>query len=119
MKKNFIKIIFGLTAFVLIILPHAWMLPKNGWLFALTIEEERKLGDQVVREVDSKFQLIRDPLILAYLNKLGQEILKQAGPQPYPFHFYLLKDPQLNAFSVPGGTCVCHHRYYRNDGLGR
>jgi beta-barrel assembly-enhancing protease len=103
MRKNFLKIIFGLTAFLLFILPNPWMLPKNGHLFALTIEEERKLGDQVVREVESKFQLIRDPLILGYLNKLGQEILKQAGPQPYPFRFYLLKDPQLNAFSVPGG----------------
>ncbi len=103
MRKNFLKIIFGLTAFLLFILPNPWMLPKNGRLFALTIEEERKLGDQVVREVESKFQLIRDPLILGYLNKLGQEILKQFGPQPYPFHFYLLKDPQLNAFSVPGG----------------
>ena len=103
MRKNFLKIIFGLTAFLLFILPNPWMLPKGGRLFALTIEEERKLGDQVVREVESKFQLIRDPLILGYLNKLGQEILKQAGPQPYPFHFYLLKDPQLNAFSVPGG----------------
>ena len=61
MRKNFLKIIFGLTAFLLFILPNPWMLPKNGHLFALTIEEERKLGDQVVREVESKFQLIRDP----------------------------------------------------------
>jgi predicted Zn-dependent protease len=70
---------------------------------ALTLEEERKLGDQVVREVAAKFTLIQDPVLLTYLNQLGQETLRAAGPQPYPFRFYLLKDSQLNAFSVPGG----------------
>jgi predicted Zn-dependent protease len=74
-----------------------------GTLQALTIEEERNLGDQVLREVSAKFTLIQDPVLLGFLNRLGQETLKQAGPQPYPFRFYLLKDSQLNAFSVPGG----------------
>jgi len=77
--------------------------PKAGHLLAMTFEEEQKLGDQVVKEVEGQYPLVRDPLLLNYLNQIGQEILKQAGPQPYPFHFYLLKDPQLNAFSVPGG----------------
>ncbi|MBI5585642.1 MAG: M48 family metalloprotease [Deltaproteobacteria bacterium] len=70
---------------------------------ALTLEEEQKLGEQVVREVEAKFTVIRDPLLLNYLNRLGQEILQKSGSIPYPFRFYLLKDPQLNAFSVPGG----------------
>lgn len=70
---------------------------------ALTLEEEQKLGEQVVREVEAKFTVIRDPLLLNYLNRIGQEILQKTGSIPYPFRFYLLKDPQLNAFSVPGG----------------
>ncbi|MFH0787699.1 MAG: M48 family metalloprotease [Pseudomonadota bacterium] len=103
MKKISIKLVFGLMAALLVVLPNAWIMSKGGLLFALTIEEERKLGEEVVREVESKLSMVRDPVILGYLNQLGQETLKQAGPQPYPFHFYLLKDPQLNAFSVPGG----------------
>lgn len=103
MRENFFRLIFGWIIFLLIAFPNPWIPSKPGVLYALTNEEERKLGDQVVREVESKFQLIRDPLILGYLNDLGQKIVKQAGPQPYPFRFYLLKDPQLNAFSVPGG----------------
>jgi predicted Zn-dependent protease len=70
---------------------------------ALTLEEEQKLGEQVVREVEAKFTVIRDPLLLNYLNRIGQEILQKSGSNLYPFRFYLLKDPQLNAFSVPGG----------------
>lgn len=103
MKKNFLRFIFGWISFLLVVFPNPWFPFQAGHLYALTMEEERKIGDQVLREVESKFQMIRDPLILGYLNTLGQEIVKQAGPQPYPFHFYLLKDPQLNAFSVPGG----------------
>ena len=72
-------------------------------VYALTLEEEQKLGEQVVREVEARFTVIRDPLLLNYLNRIGQEILQKTGSIPYPFRFYLLKDPQLNAFSVPGG----------------
>jgi len=103
MNKFFLKIILGLTGILLLFLFNPWILPKGGLLYALTYDEEQKLGDQVVREVVGRYQLIRDPMILGYLNKIGQETLKQAGPQPYPFRFYLIKDPQLNAFSVPGG----------------
>jgi len=70
---------------------------------ALTVEEERKLGEEVVREVETKLTLIRDPLILDYLHSLGRELLRGIEPQPFPFRFYLLKDSQLNAFAVPGG----------------
>jgi beta-barrel assembly-enhancing protease len=77
--------------------------PNAGHVLAMTLEEEQKLGDQVVKEVEGQYPLVRDPLLLSYLNQIGQEILKQAGPSPYPFRFYLIKDPQLNAFSVPGG----------------
>lgn len=101
--KKFSKIIVALLGCLFVVLSSPWIPLREGRVLALTMEDERKLGDQVVREVESKFQLVRDPLILEYLNKLGQEILKQSGQQPYPFRFYLLKDPQLNAFSVPGG----------------
>jgi predicted Zn-dependent protease len=76
--------------------------PANP-VYALTLEEEQKLGEEVVREVEARFTVVRDPLLLDYLNRIGQEILQKTGSIPYPFRFYLLKDPQVNAFSVPGG----------------
>ncbi|HSO73163.1 MAG TPA: hypothetical protein VLR91_11045, partial [Thermodesulfobacteriota bacterium] len=79
------------------------VLDRVAPVYALTLEEEQKLGEQVVREVEAKFTVIRDPLLLDYLNRIGQEILQKTGSVPYPFRFYLLKDSQLNAFSVPGG----------------
>jgi predicted Zn-dependent protease len=102
--KKFLALVLGLLILQsgFSFFPKGWD-PKGGHLWAMTLEEEQKLGEQVVKEVEGQYPLIRDPLLLNYLNRIGQEILKQAGTQPYPFRFYLLKDPQLNAFSVPGG----------------
>jgi predicted Zn-dependent protease len=103
MKINGNKITAGFLAILFLTLSGFFPAPGPRKAFALSIEEEKKLGEEVVREVENKYTLIRDPRILDYLNTLGQQILKPAGPQPFPFRFYLLKDPQLNAFSVPGG----------------
>ena len=100
MKRSLLSVI---VSFLILMASPAWMLAKAPTLWAMTLEEEQKLGDQVVREVQGQYTIIRDPLLSVYLNRIGQDILKQAGPKPYPFRFYLLKDPQLNAFSVPGG----------------
>jgi predicted Zn-dependent protease len=103
MRKKFLKIIIGLIGSILFALPNPLLFSKGGNLYALTNEEERQLGEQTLREVQRHYTLIRDPILLNYLNQIGQEILRQASPLPYPFHFYLIKDPELNAFSVPGG----------------
>jgi beta-barrel assembly-enhancing protease len=97
------KFLAGLLALFILMDPCSWIPAKGKGLWAMTLEEEQKLGEQVLREVQGHYTLIRDPQLLAYLNRIGQEVLKQSGERPYPFHFYLLKDPQLNAFSVPGG----------------
>jgi beta-barrel assembly-enhancing protease len=97
------KVLSGILVLFILMVPHYWIPTQEASLSAMTLEEEQKLGEQVLGEVQGQFTLIRDPLLLGYLNQIGQDILKQAGPKPYPFRFYLLKDPQLNAFSVPGG----------------
>ena len=96
-------VILSLILFGVGVFPWLPYVTATNPAYAITLEEEQKLGDQVLREVEAHFTLIRDPLLLNYLNRIGQETLQKAGPIPYPFRFYLLKDPQLNAFSVPGG----------------
>ncbi|MEW6187225.1 MAG: M48 family metalloprotease [Thermodesulfobacteriota bacterium] len=103
MKISFTKITAAILALLLLTFSPLSPMPGIRRAFALSIEEEKKLGEEVVREVEGKFTLVRDPALLEYMNALGQDILKTAAPQPFPFRFYLLKDPQLNAFSVPGG----------------
>ena len=71
---------------------------------AMTIEEEKELGDKVLREIKKHLKLVEDEAINDYVNQLGQRILKGIGPQPYDYHFLVVDNPTINAFAIPGGN---------------
>ena len=49
-------------------------------------------------------KFFKDPESLAYLNTLGNLLIKKGvSLSPFKFHFYLIKDDSFNAFSLPGG----------------
>jgi len=69
--------------------------------------QERQLGANIMREIRADPSYSDDPEIVDYLNALGRR-LAAASPDPHQeFDFNLLMDPQINAFSLPGGfVCV-------------
>jgi predicted Zn-dependent protease len=69
----------------------------------ISIAKERRLGQQVSRQVESEVTLVRDPLITRYVDQLGRRLVAAAGPQPLDYRFAVVADPALNAFAVPGG----------------
>ena len=75
--------------------------------FGITIKEEQELGQEFMRMVRSRMPLIQDPGVNAYVNEIGQEIVKQIGPQPFEYQFYVVRDDAFNAFAGPGAhVCV-------------
>ena len=74
----------------------------------LSIEEERKLGVQVEQELRKQLKFVRDEAVVGYVAGLGGELLRVMGPQPLDYDFYVVEDPELNAFAVPGGTVYVH-----------
>lgn len=79
------------------------LFPSSGYsLFSL--EEEEKLGKEILQEVSKQIEFIEDLEIGAYLEKLGEVLLRKGIKiSPFRFRFFLLKDKTFNAFSVPGG----------------
>jgi predicted Zn-dependent protease len=71
-------------------------------------DQERDLGMQFDREVGKHLQLVDDPVVLSFMNDLGNEILKKIPQQPFIYRFRVVKDPTLNAFAVPGGYVYLH-----------
>jgi predicted Zn-dependent protease len=69
----------------------------------ISLSEERRLGEQVSRQVESEVTLVRDPQIAGYVDRLGRRLVAAAGPQPLGYRFAVVSDPALNAFAVPGG----------------
>ncbi len=69
----------------------------------LTIEKEKQIGEEFLLEIQQVVPLVEDPFLTSYLNHLGQRIVAQLGPQPFKYRFFIIDDPSMNAFAVPGG----------------
>ncbi len=74
----------------------------------LTVDEERQLGQQVEREVRGQVRIVRDAVIVNYVQQLGRQILAAAGPQPFDYQFFVIADDEINAFATPGGYIYVH-----------
>jgi predicted Zn-dependent protease len=71
--------------------------------YAMTAEEEKKLGERVLHEMEKKVEFVRDLTLHAFLDKIGQSLVAQVGPTPFEFKFYLINTLEPNAFALPGG----------------
>jgi predicted Zn-dependent protease len=70
---------------------------------SLTIPKEEEIGEQFLLELQQQVPIVDDPFLTAYINQMGQRIVAQMGPHPFKYKFYIIKDPTMNAFAVPGG----------------
>ena len=77
----------------------------------ITIKEEEELSREFQKLVLKHYQLVKDPVIVNYVNKIGQKILAVMPPQPFAYHFYVVKEDVYNAFATPAG------HIYINSGL--
>ena len=75
--------------------------PKN--VSGITIQEEEELSREFMKLILSHYEIIRDPLIVNYVNEVGQKIVSTLPPQPFSYHFYVIKEDTYNAFATPAG----------------
>lgn len=71
--------------------------------FALTTEEEKKLGKQILLEMEGKVIMVRDLTLQNTIDRVGYSLVDQVGPTPFEFKFFILNAPDPNAFAIPGG----------------
>ncbi len=70
-------------------------------------EQERRLGQAFLRQSRQLIKILEDPELEAYIQSLGQRLVTQ-GNDPQAFEFFLVEDPSINAFAVPGGFIGVH-----------
>lgn len=70
--------------------------------------EERKLGEQIMREIRSSLEFLDDPEINQYVQGLGQKLAGHSGVSGPTFEFFAIADPTINAFALPGGFIGMH-----------
>jgi beta-barrel assembly-enhancing protease len=74
----------------------------------LSPANERKLGEQIMREVVADPLYLPDPDTTEYLNKLGYQLVSSSNARHMDFNFFCVKDPMINAFALPGGFIGVH-----------
>lgn len=72
-------------------------------VFALTIGEERRIGEYLLFSIRRELPVLDDPDISQYINNLGQQVLENIGPQYFDYRFFVVKSDQFNAFAAPAG----------------
>ncbi len=75
--------------------------PGKGVNF-YSIEKEIALGKQMAEETERESKLITDPVISEYVNRLGQNLVRNSDAK-VPFTIKVIDSDEVNAFALPGG----------------
>ena len=75
-----------------------------------SLEHEIALGKQLAQEVDRSAKFITDPVVTEYVNRVGQNLVRNSDAQ-VPFTIKVIDSDEINAFALPGGF------FYVNSGL--
>ncbi len=67
-----------------------------------TLEQELALGKQLSIEVQRQAKIVDDPIISEYVNRLGQNLVRNSDVT-FPVTFKLIEADEINAFTLPGG----------------
>ncbi|HQR48263.1 MAG TPA: M48 family metalloprotease [Steroidobacteraceae bacterium] len=74
----------------------------------LSLEDEYRLGRMVMRELRQSGRIVADPETNEYLQTLGLRLSSLANDGQRQFNFFLVNDPTINAFALPGGFVGIH-----------
>ena len=75
-----------------------------------SVESEIKMGKGYSMEIEKSTKMINDPVITEYVNRIGQNIVKNSDCK-VPFTIKVIDSDEVNAMALPGGF------FYVNTGL--
>jgi predicted Zn-dependent protease len=75
-----------------------------------SIEKEIAIGKEASAEIEKQVQLVRDPIITEYVNRVGQNLVANSDAK-VPFTIKVIDSDEINAFALPGGF------FYVNTGV--
>jgi predicted Zn-dependent protease len=70
---------------------------------ALNKSREAQLGRGVMLQLRNAGVVVDDPQLTEYIGSLGGQIQSHANNGDFKFHFFFVKEDEINAFALPGG----------------
>ena len=74
----------------------------------ISLEQEWQLGEQLSRDIARQVRLVNDAEALAYVNRVGRDLVSQTKMGQLPWQFHIVADNSINAFNIPGGHVYVH-----------
>jgi predicted Zn-dependent protease len=75
-----------------------------------SLDKQVAMGREYAQQVEHSAKLIQDPVVTEYVNRIGQNIVRNSDSK-VPFTIKVIDTDELNAFALPGGF------FYVNSGL--
>ena len=69
---------------------------------------ESQIGRAIMRDIRRSGMVVEDPQTTEYINEIGHRIAVQSNDGDYEFTFFVVDDPRINAFALPGGYIGVH-----------
>jgi len=77
-------------------------------LTVISPAQERKLGEELMRKARRQLVFLDDAEVNDYVQQLGQRLVSHSDNASQDFRFFVVSDPSINAFAMPGGFIGVH-----------
>jgi predicted Zn-dependent protease len=76
---------------------------NRGQFNVIASDEEVQMGQELSSEVAKQFEVYNDATVTAYVQGVGDRIVRTCDRNDIAYHFAVIKKDELNAFAMPGG----------------
>jgi predicted Zn-dependent protease len=84
---------------------------NKGTVNFISIEKEIAMGRQLAAEIERQVKLLDDPTINEYVNRVGQNLVRNSDAKLMPTTFKVVQSTEFDTRAIPGGFV------YLNTGL--
>ncbi len=82
---------------------HPAAAKSNSFFGKLEWKTEKHFGRATVEELRSAYGFVEDPILTAYINRLGNSLSSVSDRTDIPYEYYVVDTDEVNAFAAPGG----------------
>ncbi|MFK8185641.1 MAG: M48 family metalloprotease [Phormidesmis sp.] len=78
--------------------------PATAASSAVTLlQGENSIGNQYATQIQNQLPMLEHPEALGYVRGIGNKLAATTGRRDLDYEFFVILDPSLNAFALPGG----------------
>jgi len=78
------------------------------------VKTRKDIGKEVLIVLRNQLVFITEPEVVSMVNRVGRDVVRAAGGDPDYYHFFVVREKQVNAFAVPGGYIFINDELIKN-----